>query len=373
MGYPYDKDWKNKVTNDCVIALDLDQTCFVSAAGAEKRTIKATHIASGRSKIFKNRTEFWGSTKKVVGGWLKDQNANMEVKAKAEGREFTPWGRDDFLIEDIQTPEPVEHCLHILKTKINAIFEHLEMDSSNGLGVLGGDNNFRLLLPAPERYKGNREDTLRPLLLKETREYVKKKYNAKVIDGVEADDYLSVLMYTGWEHFQATGKFNYMVASFDKDQKGTPGLLLDTMRDSEEKNWKHPIPMIIDDSMGEIWMEGNKVKGWGRKFFGYQMLCGDSSDNIKPYQCFDISGRFGDTAAFNLIGHLQNEKEMWTAIVDQYKTWFPNGVEFTSWDGLQRKMTAGQWASIIFQMVYMKRTANDNTTLTTELRRVGVI
>ncbi len=49
-----------------------------------------------------------------------------------------------------------------------------------------------------------------------------------------------------------------------------------------------------------------------------------------------------------------------------------NGVEFTSWDGLQRKMTAGQWASIIFQMVYMKRTANDHTTLTAELRRVGL-
>lgn len=373
MGYPYDENWKSKVTKDCVISLDLDQTCFVSAAGAEKRTIEATHIASGRVKTFKNRTEFWGTTKKVVGGWLKDQNANMEAKAKASGREFTPWGRDDFTIVDIQTPEPVEHCLHILKTKINAIFEHLEMDSKYGLGVLGGDDNFRLMLPSPERYKGNREDTLRPLLLKETREYVKKKYNAQVIHGVEADDYLSVLMNTGWEHYQKTGKFNHMVASFDKDQKGTPGLLFDTMRDSEERIWKHPIPMIIDDSMGEIWMEGNKVKGWGRKFFGYQMLCGDSSDNIKPYQCFDISGRFGDTAAFNLIGHLQTEKDMWTAIVDQYKTWFPAGVEFTSWDGSVRKMSAGQWASIIFQMVYMKRVPNDPTTFAQVLRSAGVV
>ena len=84
MGYPYDKDWKNKVTKDCVLALDLDQTCFVSAAGAEKRTIEVTHIESGRTKIFKNRTEFWGSTKKVVGGWIKDQNMNMEAKAKAD-------------------------------------------------------------------------------------------------------------------------------------------------------------------------------------------------------------------------------------------------------------------------------------------------
>lgn len=373
MGYPYDEKWKEKVTDDCLVVLDLDQTCFVSAAGAEKRTIEATHIASGRTKIFKNRTEFWGAQKKVVGGWIKDQNMNMEAKAKANNREFVPWTREDFVIEDIQTAEPVENCLHILKTKINAIFDHLEMPADNGLGVLGGEGNFRLMLPAPERYKGNREDTLRPLLLQETREYVKKKYNAKVINGVEADDYLSVLAYQGWEHYQKTGKFNCLVVSFDKDQKGNPGLVFDTMRDKDEKNWKHPIPMLIDDSMGEIWMENNKVKGWGRKFFGYQMLCGDSSDNIKPYQCFDIQGRFGDTAAFNMIGHLQDEKSMWETIVNQYKTWYPSGVEFTSWDGSVHKMSAGQWASIIFQMVYMKRSTNDRTTLASELRRLGVI
>lgn len=370
--YPYDPDWKSKISNDCVLVLDLDQTCFVSASGAEKRSIEVTHIESGRKKIFKNRDAFWGRTRKVPGGWLKDQNANMEVKAKAEGREFTPWTRDDFTVEDIQTPEPVENCLHILKTKINVIFEHLGFSGDSGLGVLGGENNFRLMLPAPERYKENRDGTLRPILLAETREYVKKKYNAKVIDGVEADDYLSMLMYSGWETYKKTGKFNYLAASFDKDQKGTPGLLFDTMRDSEEKKWKHPVPMIIDDSMGAIWMEGNKVKGWGKKFFGYQMLCGDSSDNIKPYQCFDIDGRFGDTSAFNLIGHLQDEKSMWQAIVAQYQQWFPKGVEFTSWDGSKKKMSAGQWASIIFQMVYMKRTPGDKTTLASELKRVGV-
>lgn len=372
-GYPYDPNWKDKVTDDCVIALDLDQTCFVSAAGAEKRTIRAIHKASGREQVFKNRTAFWGATKKVVGGWLKDQNTNMEVRAKANGREFTPWGRDDFEIIDVQTAEPVENCLHILKTKINAIFDHLEMSSKNGLGVLGGEGNFRLMLPAPERYKGNREDTLRPLLLQETRDYVTKKYNAKVINGIEADDYLSVVAYDGWLNYKKTGKFSTIVASFDKDQKGNPGLVFDTMRDSEEKTWKHPIPMLIDDSMGEIWMENNKVKGWGRKFFGYQMLCGDSSDNIKPYQGFDIGGRFGDTAAFNLIGHLSDEKAMWQVIIEQYKTWFPEGVEFTSWDEQQVKMTAGQWASVIFQMVYMKKTTNDRTTLGMELRRVGAI
>ena len=363
------------MTDDCLVGLDLDQTCFVAAAGAEERSIKVTHIKSGREKTFKNRKEFWGLTKNVVGGWIKDQNANREVLAKAEGREFTPWVRDDFSVEDIQTPEPVEFCLQILKTKVDGIMNHLGLE--NGLGVLGGDNNFRLLLPAPEQYKSNREDKLRPLLLQDTREYVKKKYNAVVIDKMEADDYLSTLGYEGWLHYQKTGRFNKMIVSYDKDQRGTPGLIFNTLRDKDKatgkSKWIHPVPMLIDDSMGEIWMEGSKVTGWGKKFLGYQMLCGDSSDNIKPYQCFDIIGRFGDTAAFKLIGHLNDEREMWSAIVGQYKTWFPNGVKFTSWDGTQRGMSAGQWASVIFQMVYMKRSPNDRTTLSTVLKGVGLI
>lgn len=375
MGYPYDKDWRDKITEDCVVVLDLDQSCFVSAAKGEERSIIARHKASGREKTFKNKREFYGTKKKAVSGWLADQNKNLEVKAKAVGKVFKPFTKEDFEIIDVQKPQPIENVLQIVKTKISYIFKHLDINEENALGVLGGENNFRLLLPAPEIYKGNREDLLRPLLLEKTREYVNKKYNTVVVDNLEADDYLSILAYKGWINYQKTGKFNTLVVSFDKDQKGTPGLLFDTNRieNNGKRDWKHPIPMIIDDSMGEIWMENNIVKGWGKKFLGYQMLCGDNSDNIKPYQTFKLPERFGDTAAFKLIGHLQTEYEMWSAIVNQYKYWFPNGVEFTSWDGSYKKMTAGQWASIIFQMVYMKRTKNDKTTLTTELKRVGVI
>lgn len=136
MGFPVVENFKDIVADDAVIALDLDQTCFVAAAGAEKRTIIATHKKSGRQMEFKNKTEFWGRQVKVVGGWLKDQNTNMEAKAVAAGKPFIPWTRDDFTIEDKQAPEPVENCLHLLKIKINAILDHVE--SKNGLGVLGG-------------------------------------------------------------------------------------------------------------------------------------------------------------------------------------------------------------------------------------------
>lgn len=371
MGYPYVENFRDIVTDDVEIVLDLDQTCFVAAAGAEKRTIIAKHIKSGAEKEFKNKTEFWGRQKNVVGGWLKDQNTNREAQANAAGRTFVPWDRDDFELSDKQVAEPVENCLHLLKIKINAILE--QMQSENGLGILGGSDNFRLVLPTPEIYKGNREDTLRPLLLKETREYVKKKYGALVIDGIEADDYLTMCQWEGWLHYKETGKFNKLVASFDKDQVQCPGLIFNTLRESEGRvsSWKHPFPMLIDDSMGEIWMEKGKVKGWGKKFFGYQMLFGDTSDNVKPYQNFDI--KFGETSAFQLLMPCNNEKDMWATITNQYKEWFPDGAKFTDHMGIDREFTAGQWASVIFQLVYMKRTRDDQTTLASVLKSVGVI
>ncbi|QYC52464.1 putative exodeoxyribonuclease [Salmonella phage SSBI34] len=369
MGYPVVKDLKSIVTDDVVVALDLDQTCYVAAAGAEKRTIIARHKKSGAEKEFKNKTEFWGRQKNVVGGWLKDQNINREAQCLASGRKFVPWTRDDFEILDKQTPEPVENCLHLLKIKINAILEHL--DCPNGHGVLGGSGNFRLALPTPEIYKGNREDSIRPLLLQETRDYVVRKYGAVVIDGIEADDYLSILGYKGYLNYKKTGKFSHIVASFDKDQVQVPSLLFNSMRDSNERTWKHPECWLIDESMGEIWMDNNKVKGWGQLFFGYQMLFGDSADNVKPYQNFDI--KFGEVSAFKLLAGCKTEKEMWTTIINQYKMWFPDGVHFTDHMGIDRKFTAGQWASVIFQSVYMKREYNDPTTLSSVLKRVGAI
>lgn len=372
MGYNYVPNVSEIITPDCEIVLDLDQTCFVAAAGAEKRTIKAIHTASGKFEVFKNRTEFWGAGKNAVGGWLKDSNTNREMAAQKAGKEFRPLGREDFKIEDVQTPEPVENCLHLLKIKINAILEHMQSD--NGLGVLGGEGNFRLVLPTPEIYKGNREDTLRPKLLQETRRYVQSKYGALVIDGIEADDYLTMKQYSGWQHYLETGKFNTVVASFDKDQVQCPGLIFNTMRETDkgkEAGWKHPQPMLIDDSMGEIWMEKGKVKGWGKKFFGYQMLFGDTSDNVKPYQNFDI--KFGEGAAFKVISPCDTEQDMWKAIIAKYQEWFPGKVEFKDHMGVQRSFTPGQWASVIFQLVYMKRWEGDNTTLGSKLREVGIV
>lgn len=371
MSYPqYEGDIKDILTDDCHIWLDADQSCFVAASAAEKKTIKVVHRASGREKVFKNKTEFWGRQKNVAGGWLADQNTNMAAKAKKSGKEFVPWTREDFDIIDVQTPEPIENCLHILKLTINAIMDQIGV--SNHTAVLGGKGNFRLKIPTPKIYKGNREDTLRPILLQKTREYVEKKYGAIIVDGIEADDFLTMKGYEGYLHYEKTGKFNHIIASFDKDQLQCPSGIFNTQKtEGKNKTWLYPKLMIIDRSIGELWMKDGKCKGWGHKFFGYQMLCGDDSDNVRPYQDFDI--RFGDKSAFEILAPVDTPKEMWEVVVAKYKEWFPDFVEFTDHMGIERKYTAGQWASIIFQLIYMKRTPTDSTTLSKVLKHYGVI
>lgn len=67
---------------DAIVYYDFDQVAYQAAASCEKRTIEVTHKASGRKKVFKTRTEFWGRQKNAVGGWLKAENTNREAACK---------------------------------------------------------------------------------------------------------------------------------------------------------------------------------------------------------------------------------------------------------------------------------------------------
>ncbi|CAH0499316.1 putative 5'-exodeoxyribonuclease [Enterobacteria phage ECGD1] [Escherichia phage vB_Eco_Alma] len=84
--------------------------------------------------MFKTRTEFWGRQKNTVGGWLKAENTNREAACKKAGKEFIPWTREDFDVLDIQTPDPVENCLHTIKCKANAVLNYLGIPEDRCVG-----------------------------------------------------------------------------------------------------------------------------------------------------------------------------------------------------------------------------------------------
>ena len=363
--YPYFKEWQKHVNEDTVVYFDADQIAYLCSAANEDKVIIATHKTSGNKKEFKNRTEFWGNKKKEIGGWLQDLNTTRQVEGKSI------FSKEDFDVEDVQRPREVKFCYSNIKLKIQFMLNHLGLTKYKC--VLGGENNFRLELEAPEQYKSNRADTLRPVQLKEAREYLIQYHDALVIDNVEADDFLAIKGYESVEEFKKTGIFPYLVVSFDKDQLGGQTFILNSY--TEEGILKHPIPILINNSdstggLGSLFLEKNKVKGYGFKFMMFQLLMGDSTDCIKPYQSFGV--RFGETSAYQLIQPCTSHKEVLQSVVKQYKEWFPNGVSFTNWDGKEVNQTAGQWMNTIFKMIYMLTSEKDKTNIMSLIKKYGV-
>lgn len=333
---------------------------FQASSALEQRKIHAVHKASGNVKEFETRTDFWGKSSKNIGGWLGALNAQRE----AAGKKL--FSREDFEIKDVQiVPDNISFTFQAAKTKITQMMDHLKLQKY--CGVIGVGKTFRHSFKMPKEYKSERSD-LRPIHLSDTKDYLVEKHNGDVVTGIEADDALEIYGYAGYKAYKETGKFSHIVASIDKDSLHTPSLLFNFYK--EDGVYKNPCIILIDESIGDIWIveKGKKkeIKGWGSYWLAYQMLMGDKTDSIRPYQDFDV--KFGDITCFNLISKCKTQAELFQTVKDQYYEWFPDGVKFTSWDGEEVEMTTDEWIETIFQLVYMKRWANDETTFESMLQ-----
>lgn len=332
--------------------MDYDQIAFQASSAVEKHTINAIHKSSGRSMSFDNVTSFWGRGKSV-GGWLGETNAKREEAGT------TTFSKDDFEIEDVYVSEPVNHSTQAAKTRINSLCKHLGVD--NYCGVLGESNTFRHKLLLPSFYKGQRSEH-KPLHLPDTRDYLIKHHNGEIILDIEADDALTMKQFQGWRNYQSNGKITDVVASIDKDSLHTSGFLFNFNKN--DKGLIHPEVIVIDDSIGDIWIKekgkSKEVKGFGSYWLAYQLLLGDSTDNIRPYQDFSI--KYGEMSFYKEVSDIKSQAELFSFVKDKYHTWFPDGVSFTAWDNTQVEITSDEWLETIFKLVYMQRIENDPTT-----------
>lgn len=308
--------------NETILIVDGDSVAFRAAAVCEARTVNVTHNLTGKSKIFKTRTEFKNR--------LTEKHGNLDnIK--------------DYSFVDVQTPEPVANALQAAKSIMTKIFTSIEPDDM--IVYIGGKDNFREKLPLPSKYKGNRSDMLRPILLDEVKSYVTRKYKAKSPVGIEADDAISI---RGYEELKKGN--TAIIGSQDKDTFQSEGLKMFDY--TKEKPFIFDIPTI-----GDIVVKGAECKGAGLKFFAYQLLCGDTTDNYKPTEA--CSARFGATSAFKLIQPLVSKAEIVTAIVEKYKEWYPAEVNYVAWDGTEVTTDWQGMLDLYFQCAYMKRSKDD--------------
>ena len=134
---------------------------------------------------------------------------------------------------------------------------------------LTGKGNFREELATIAKYKGNRDKTEKPVHYQAVRDYFVEEWGAQIIEGIEADDEVSIRAWELWRN----PPDEYVIATIDKDLDQIPGWHYD---------YKKHVFYDVDQLDGEL-------------FFYAQILSGDATDNIKG--CY----RIGNAKATKMV------------------------------------------------------------------------
>jgi len=143
-----------------------------------------------------------------------------------------------------------EEPLEIALERVDSLIERIMYETGAGVQecYLTGSNNFRYdINPA---YKADRKDKPRPRWLQDVRTHLVVGWGARVSDGNEADDEMGIS--------QCAGDGNTVICTNDKDLLMIPGHHFDPVKG---------VHRIISPHEG-------------MQNFYYQMIMGDTSDNI---------------------------------------------------------------------------------------------
>lgn len=314
---------EQKDNRKVILLVDGDILAFRSAAAQEERSILAKHLKSGREKVFKNRTE------------LKDLLKSKNMK----------FNSDDYSISDIQQAKELKYALYSVKNTINMLSDFVKADEIRV--YVGGGENFRHRLPIPSPYKAGRGETIKPLLLEETRDYIFNHYKTTYCKEIEADDALSI------EAYKELAKGNRpIIASIDKDTYQAQGI--------EILNWiQEPMKIELIPSVGELYESKGSIKGNGLKFLVFQVVIGDSADTYFAYKLSDKP--CSPKTVMQELNEIRTEVGCIEYLINKFKYLFPDEICYTCVNGFQQTMQWYDLLEIYWKLAYMKRSYEDES------------
>lgn len=340
-----------EVDEGVIVVVDMDEQVFRTAAACEERLVEVTNTQSAMSGQFKNITTF---------------------KKFMEGVDFDT---ELFEHKTIQKPEKIGWAISTLKRRLDNICKICKCHPDNLELYIDGEGNFRTGLPLAVEYKGNRKDTIKPVLLPELKQYAIDRLGAEVVTGFETDDRVVIRVTEGVKE----GK-KVIGSSADKDSLQAEGWWLNYEKWDEPKYVKGFGQLYLDTSI-----KVPDVKGDGWKFLYYQILSADNADNYCSRDVFtkviidgEVSNRkkprWGSKTAKIALDKCTNHKQCLELIVKKYKEWYgEEEFEYEDWQGNIRKAT---WLDVLdmqFQLAYMKRSDDDKTCIKKILKKVKII
>lgn len=348
------------------IIFDIDFLIFESVSVAEERFISAHHIPTGRKMEFANKTALWGDWRKKQGGWCAEENKKL-------GNDY--WKAEDFEVIEGQRPRPFkikgvcefsgepdpskdyfitpwEGAKKIIDDKIKAICKQLGVKEYTAF--TGTGDVFRHDLSTILKYK-DRDDLMKPLLLKKMKDYVVDRHSTTLVEKLEADDWVALKVLEGYNNWVKNGRKDedivYGIAE-DKDSKQTSGWWYNPNKDTK--------PRLIE-GFGELFINAKgDVDGCGRLWLYQQTLDSDKADNYCANSASDM--RWGEKKAYELLKDCTNDKQAFEALVLGYKTLYPQPKTITGWRGDEIEI---DWLYVLqenFNLAKMLRSADEEPT-----------
>ena len=316
------------MTRPTTAVVDMDLYKYHAAAAGETRSVLITHKTTGRSIELPTRTDWYGHYLKKAGGKLAEINAKRD----------SPYSWDEFEYEDIQRPEPIANVLHTAKVMVE---KDLKASGAEGyLAFLGEGESFRTELSTILKYK-DRANLLKPVLIDEVTEYLRKKFKAQVVSHIENDDKVVI------ECFKRPDRFALIE---DKDFWGTPINVWD--RNQQERG------IVNCNKFGKLFLDSKgKVRGEGRIFFYWQVCASDKTDGYAANSATDT--RWGDKGAYEALVGCQDDKQALESLVSVYKALYPEPKTITGWRGNEIKVDWLYVASENWHMARMLRSTDE--------------
>jgi len=219
---------------------------------------------------------------------IDNNGEQLVLRGKKRAKKFVEENPGTSIDNYVVILEPVEYCLHSCKRQLEKILKRCKTTKYHGF--LSGTGNFRDDIATIKPYKGNRPDR-KPAHYDALTEYLINYWNAKVIDGMEADDALAI-----------NQTKDTCIASIDKDLLQVPGKHYDFYHDKR-------LTITRSEAI--------------KRLYG-QIIAGDSTDNIGGVPGIGIKGAYKllELAPFSERGYYGVAKEAYYKAVEKNEMCF---------------------------------------------------
>lgn len=207
-------------------------------------------------------------------------------------------------IKDNENSISLDKAIKILDSSISKI--QYETGAIEYLFYLTGKTSYRK--EQVSTYKENRKDAVKPELYTELREYCIDKWNAEVVEPIEADDAVSIAA-------NKLGYDNVIITSKDKDVLQVP------CKVHIPGGYHNDYQCTIHDCReNKLWLEkkkSTKLKGYGKIWLYAQMIIGDTVDNIEGLPSWELERIGKDKLAYSLLNEV-NESMWYKKVLGKY-------------------------------------------------------